>query len=455
MQTIWASKGVTDGLSSAGIRKAVSLWMNGRKRGHKIADGFDVGYSEIFDDDSYFECEGSDAAGTQQAIIYVDKDSKSGMSWRTEVRSKDEDGRCRWQISVSLGRLRPGVNQPSFRRPRVIEHLDSSQNYFECNSIESGEAIAREIFWEERERTIVVFSTRDEKPLVDARAIADDLRGTAVVFVVSDECATALRRKAAELGASKGDSERSAPYGGAAKIYVPGMRATDSFASARIILPTDIEEAAAKRAIQEFVFKAACRATTYDLPDISEIRNLNLFRSGGTSAEARKLIDSLNADKSKLNDTIEALQEELLRARASAPGAPEANALVRQEHIDEDAQQQERSNRPTVLFAKHGSNRPALDFAESQSPQYRSDVIRKLYEAHELIAAKPGTAEKVRSNLYEYRVDIPTHWLRFFFSKDRDGNIVFVSGYQKKSNQLKNSEIDRAEEISKKYLGSY
>ena len=123
------------------------------------------------------------------------------------------------------------------------------------------------------------------------------------------------------------------------------------------------------------------------------------------------------------------------------------------------AEQDEAEANPEAGVAYYaGSNgrRPALDFVDDlDDDESRGTALRALADlptvlgvpGHKAIGKiKGGGGEAARAKLWEYRVNTKDFWLRFFFARATEGarEVLVLSGYKKKQNDLDEGEIERA-----------
>jgi hypothetical protein len=167
-------------------------------------------------------------------------------------------------------------------------------------------------------------------------------------------------------------------------------------------------------------------------------------KANGALLQETERAEELAEKTRELEAKVQALQYQLQRkGEAAAVTAAEQN----ESEADPDV--------GVAYFAGGNGRRPALDFVDDLDDESRADALRALVDlpmvlgvpGHKAIAKiKGGGGEAARAKLWEYRVNTKDFWLRFFFARATEGarEVLVLSGYKKKQNDLDEGEIEKA-----------
>ena len=296
------------------------------------------------------------------------------------------------------------------------------------------------------------------RPLIDPNAVLDQLFGIATVALIGKEASLAMPRLIQERGAGQDNGRRWGAYNGAVRIYKPGCDfAEDSPFDHPLYLPESVQRPDFLDDLQDW---AVAYSTLRPAPplDVDQIRGDRLKESARLANDAdtyKKLLAASEDDAERERSLREAIESrttaEISRLRWRIQDLEQRNA-------DEQIEGSNEGHSTTIpalnFFRSESGKRPVLDFIDDLPPTDSSVARSAISQLPKILAegksrlvekVKGGSGNSARGSLFEYRVNTKDYWLRFFFARSTThAEVLVLSSYAKKQNELDPNEIDTA-----------
>lgn len=292
-----------------------------------------------------------------------------------------------------------------------------------------------------------------EKPMLDPGALQERVVGLAHVAVIAKQAALKLT---SEFAAALGDKERArmwTTYNGAVRIYWPGISLADPKSSPfdhPLWLPQEAIDAA------DDIFAELRHAAVHrhhdnwiDTAEIARRRMAHEIKSGKQEAELLVIYEAMHTEASAQIDTLSVqVAESVQRGNEQAKMIEwlkyNENRLGQKvQELEKKLAQVEAANQGEYLLAVFNKgaakDRDILEEICDEYPEEADDLREGVQILrHESSWSKSGgKLSALEGDIFEFRVNLASHWFRFYCAKiPKLRTVVLLHGYAKAQNKL-------------------
>lgn len=428
-----------------------------------------------------YAASGDDGSESIAALRYQRR--VGATDWITELGIRSSETATRAYLSLSSAARSAAQRRQRSAPPGVVAllltefegtaHMPLSAS--PVAALERGDvaALVEMLRNQRRSLPVVVVSvdTFSERPLVNADDLQKRLLGLAQVVVLGKRAGFALRDELASVLQDEALARRWGVFGGAVRLYWPGLRLErgENPFQHRLWVP---DSGALDAAIADALFDDLSWASVHgDVPDwvdtaliqrISDREAIDELRAASENSSLYEqyylaLERDLEAERAHRAEAVEratAAEGELESLRYHLREANAALTMFRQRAREEHADAAV-DGAWTVATFRLGAQ-GTRDCIEDGIPAEERDeveVAMRWLADPDSWANPIGKLSNLGSGIYEYRVNVKDHWNRLFVVRlPRIHTVVVLHAYSKKANELDPAEVkvanDRLKQLS-------